>query len=267
MNISTLKKEYHNAINNKRRGTLATKTKYTNVMNNITFELSKTNSLPIHWSEVNNQTIDVLIQRWKAIGNSDKTISNKLGILRHVIKGLTGGYCNFDANLNFVEPIKPKIIKPLNPIDLDIIQDDIVRNIMEFELNFGLTKTEAMKLNNTIQLSSAKNEITILRTIAHNQKRRTVPITNAKQRDIVQSRLALIHKSNTIFHRKESLSKLYHSMVEVYCLPKSLRLYYINNRAKSLLDCGTANRKVLQMLSDELGIKNLTSLKGYLWQI
>lgn len=255
--------EFDTVLTMRRKGSPSTKENHRIKLLAITDDLTQMNCLPQSWSELNNDTVKNLVACWKEGGNKNTTIANKLGLLRTLITEIGKGACLFDNNSTFIAPRKPLILDKLPELKLGKVEINVIKNIMDFEVNFGLTKTEAVKLDNKMLLREAEQGLTIYRTIAHNGKRRTVPINTDKQRQVIATRLGLLEQKR--FAKSASLIlTLYRATAAFYDIPGYLRRYYINNRSIELKKEHISKGAIVQTLQSELGITTKAAIRASL---
>ena len=121
-----------------------------------------------------------------------------------------------------------------------------------FEMQFGLTKLESIRLVNNLVLSQAKETLPIDRRIAHNQQHREIPIVHESQKQLIFQRINILQ---THYHAEYPetviLNRLYNAYRELTKLPKNLRLYYLKKRNEQLSLSGVSEAQLIKTLKQE----------------
>lgn len=216
-----------------------------------------------NFSELSEIDFKLLIDVWDKNKNSPKTITNKLSILRKVVLYASGNknlVCiKYSSNYNSVNASKDF------SFNIETINDCFFKNIVAFEIHFGLKKEEALKLNNIIILKNPQH-LEILRTITTCNRGRFIPITTNLQKDIMLERINLIEKNvGQLFNYTKALS-LYRAMAGYYKVPKNLRYMYFKNRYLQLKASDYSESEVINKIQKETGFQNKSNLQRIIWQ-
>lgn len=211
-----------------------------------------------------NDHLDKLVAYWSELGNSVSTIINKRAIIVWFLSELK----KTDVVLKTSEELGLKKIK--KPKDFVYISEDI-RNkvyhpitltILDFQLYFGLTKNEAIKIN----LVDAYNqrELEISSSLAFNSKERSIRIMTNKQKQTIQDRLTLLGDKSTLLELMpyERVIDLYHSELVYNNIPTKadLRKFYIQSNFIKYQNKGLSKTEIYKELMDKTGFKDKNNL-------
>lgn len=185
-----LKHEINNRFSVMHIGTHQHRKSQQRVMHQIVDDLAKAKQLPPTLKAMESKHINLLIRQWRHRHNSDKTISNKLGVLRTVSQQWALDLTIPENNALAINANQPSKIKEIPTIDiLDQIHDQVIKSILAFQYYFGLTKRESITID--LSMSLKGYFIQLPRTITHNHKARSIPVVAVEQKNLIQSRQAL----------------------------------------------------------------------------
>ncbi len=266
---SHLMQQIHGLIKQKRAGAPHTKKTYAYVLRKILNSLQQLHCLPPDWGAINNSVVHRLVQYWLKEGDRPKTIQNRLSILRNSMATLPNACCLQETKF-FIPPVAsvPKTHSPLPPFDVNRIHDLIIRTIVEFELQFGLTKVESMLWSFTDGLGPQEATLIIHRTLSNTTYRRDVPVITAEQYAALMNRRQLLatHHSLLNLSSLQRLLKFYNAAMAVFYIDYPLREHYINQRYQQLLQ-EQSEKEAVKLLLQETGFTDKRTLKGHLWSI
>jgi hypothetical protein len=144
-----------------------------------------------------NDHLDKLVAYWCNSGNSISTIVNKRAVIAWFLKELGS-----DLVLKTNEQLELKKIKKAK--DFVYISEElrnkvyhpITLTILDFQLYFGLTKNESIKIN--LAESYNQHELEISSRLAFNSTERLIDVMTNKQKQAIESRLNLLNNKNTL---------------------------------------------------------------------
>ena len=150
---------------------------------------------------------------------------------------------------------------------LSKVKHAITKSIIEFEIFFGLTKSESIKLP---AYSIMDDHIMIYRKIAYNSYDRIIPITEEQQRKVLNKRMQIINNyggRNCLLQVAsfQELSNLYRSELAILNIKghSSFRKLYAKNRFTDLIqNCKRA--EAINILQKELGLTSNIFLKEWI---
>ncbi len=263
MGINTLGKKFNlqqksqNIFQRQKNGSPATKLEQQRVMNTIIEDLDRLRRLPRDFRLITPNDIEHLVNCWKKRSLSTATITNKLGVLRRLNQLA-------DLNLNIPSNKELNSIKTsTTPLNMAIPKDyeknifhPLTKSVIALQLHFGLTKLEAIRLNSTC--ACVNNILLIERTIAHNKKDRTIPITTKIQIETINERNRLIQTSPLLkLQTSDSVTQINRLYMAECChadiSPKTpFRKHYAQTRLK-LLEETQDKQSALLTLCLEMG--------------
>ncbi len=212
--------------------------------------------LPRSIAEIQPSQIRILVKFWRTKGFIDKTIINRLGILRSVNKILM---LNMDIPNNHSLNVKNMTDEKCSPstlIDaeslLEKVYHPITRNILGFQIHFGLTQFEAIYIDPTF-ISHHNNALMVHKVTAHNNKERRIPILSECQEKIIAERLALCPKMLSEIVRPEVIQGMIRSELLFLNVktPPDFRSLYAKKRFAELQD---DENQAVKTLMREMGI-------------
>lgn len=209
-------------------------------------------------------TLKLIITTWRSNGIKESTIIKKIAIIRGFYQA--SPYPLIITNNMTLGLEQPKQ-KDLKHMKTDIkklttsVGNDVMRNILEFQIYFGLTKYESIRLTDTHILDDAA--LNISRDIAHNNRDRSIPVISAIQKNIVAERKKLF-KNKKSFLDTLTYQKIANCYEAILVFgdhnPKSpYQHLYIKTRLASLKKAD-GNKHIddqaIALLSRELGISS-----------
>ena len=204
---SILTREYTKACH--RHGAYATRQNRINIMHALTEALLKLRIAPMHWRELNAEILAQLVKYWHKKNIKTDTMATRMSVLRQIY-AFCGGH-SFPENKTLglqVQPktrqkIRQKIRQKTDRLTLMFskITHPIVQTIIDFEVNFGLTKAESIKLS---AFCIQQDRINIYRDIASNSHDRIIPITENAQ-TVINKRQEIINQYKSQYKSQEGL--------------------------------------------------------------
>lgn len=219
-------------------------------------DLAKTKQhLPNSISKIQSSQISLLVKFWREKGFKEKTILNRLGVLR-TINNLT--QLNIDIPSNTLLGLKKESTeKKMITIDLSILEKvshPITRSVLAFQLHFGLTQSEAIQIDP--DLISHTHALMIMRNIAHNKRDRNIPILNGEQEMLINERRLLSNKKLTELMPIKMVNHLVKFELTFlgFNESKDLRAIYAKKRF-SEISARIGEQQAIKTLMIEIGIK------------
>lgn len=208
-------------------------------------------------------TLKLIITTWRSNGIKESTILKKIAIIRAFYRA--SPYPLIIANNMTLGLSQPKQ-KDLDHMKIDIkhllttsVGNDVMRNILEFQIYFGLTKSESIRLADTHLLDDAA--LNISRDIAHNHRDRSIPIISAIQKNIIAKRKQLFKNKQSFLDtlNYQKIAVCYEAVLVFgdYTPKSPYQHLYIKTRLASLKKVDGDKRiddQAIALLSRELGI-------------
>ena len=244
-------------------GTPRSRKEKRNTMRQIIKELLDLKIAPNNFESLTANAIKQLVTQWKNSGNSDATIINKLSILRSF--NVKGGFGIDIPSNNAFELSKTKK-KPTKSIRQDIISQvssPITECILGLQLEFGLTKLEAIRL--PIAIAIEKHDLIIPKNIAYNHKERFIAIYRPEQKELLKKighvladKFCLAELAN-----ERHISNLYNAELAILGVDDqcNFRSIYANNRLAELQRKKFTKKSAYQVLMDEMGYYSRHTIK------
>lgn len=256
-----LTKEINVFLNSYRTGSPVSKAKRKSVLNLIISELSSLGILPQSFSHIKLNQIECLIKRWQQANLSKNTIVSRVGILRHFLKNAFNVEVpsNQELGLGYEEKESKKnkkIQKAPGDDVLNYVHHPITKTVLAFQLYFGLTKGESMRI--VLPTAIQDDDLVVSRAIASNGKDRFIPIKTKQQREVIAYRYDILGKHRSLIEKMPEtlIASLYHA--ELYDCgidhTHPFRQFYAANRLAQLMKTKD-QRTSKRILREELGYK------------
>ena len=223
-------------------------------------------SVPNKWHALTKEHIQNLILHWKKEKRQATTIMNYMTVIRFFLNNIDHHiYAIDNKSLGLV---KQNANSKLTELPVDIVHNftnPIAKILFQFQIHFGLTLSEGMRLIPDIHIQ--KDSIWIIRTIATNSQDRIIPIRNDEQLEIIKNYLKICKPNISLV-----LTYGYHHLRYVYntdlqtlnLIPaKSYRFIYARN-LKSELSQILSNYMTCQTIMREMGLQSRMTLWRYL---
>lgn len=254
-----------------KKGSHLTRLNHIKVIRVIIEDLYSLHITPRYLSELQEKELKRLIDFWISKNHKPETVANKVGVIRKIFT-LTGVKDKLPTNKKLGIKISDNKTRQFKSITtetlLEKIEHPLTKTIVDFEVNFGLTKTESIKLS---LYSIADDHITIYRDISYNHKDRIIPIISSKQQNVIDSRKQILQKFNCGEDKEslldistfESLSTLYRVDMAILGIEghSHFRDIYMKNRFLELSGLHSSD-DAQKILMSELGLSSRRLLTG-----
>ena len=268
---STLIHEYTRLFRSSHHGAYKTRETRLRIMRAITKDLTYLRCAPRFWRLLSFDQLNRLVIYWKSKSIKLSTIANRLSVFRKLFSLLHIPVPS-NAELGIIVPATQKTLL-LSAYILSQINSPLIQTILEFEIAFGLKKSESIRLSIT---SITEDTIYIPRDIAYNHRDRIVSIENSTQHTAIQHRVQVLKNYNSqdtllqtinlpgqqAFHK---LSQLYRDTLLVLGIKGHSRFrdIYINHRFE-VLSKRMEEDEAIKTLQAELGLMSNQTLKKLL---
>ena len=236
-------------------GTPRSRREKRNIMRQIIKELLDLKIAPNNFESLSANAIKQLVTQWKKSGNSDATMINKLSILRSF--NLKGGF-GIDIPPNNAFELSKNKNKPTKTIRQGIINQvssPITECILGLQLEFGLTKLEAIRL--PIGIAIENHDLIIPKNIAYNHKERFIAIYRPEQKELIKKLENILADKFCLSElaNERHISNLYNAELAVLGIDyqTNFRSTYANNRLAELQRKRFTKKEAYQVLMDEMG--------------
>ncbi|HAU1874566.1 TPA: hypothetical protein ACF5XO_000689 [Legionella pneumophila] len=221
---------------------------------------------PSNWPGLTSIQLQQLIQYWHKKKVKPSTLMNYMTIIRKFLCHVGHKAENID-NLSLglqTKKIKKKAQK--SPTDLlEKINDPVAKVLLGFQIHFGLTLSEAMRILPGVHIQ--KNELLLTREITFNSKDRKIPIRSEAQIKLIKD-FNLLTQGNGCLITTNGYRAICFSWQKTM---KSLRLsgkkcwrYLYAQQLNSQLSSQISHYRLSLLIMDEMGLKSRTTLWSYL---
>lgn len=271
-----MSRRYHlhqevNRILNSHQGAPATRRNRRLIMYRVINDLIKLKIAPPSCQHFKPFMIDQLVDYWQQQSLSYRSIKNLLGAIRTFFKASPWSIAvptNSELGLQTNNTSSKSLsIGDDLPAMLNHIEHSWTRSILAFQLFFGLTKTESVRICLDYACSYT-SFLFIDRELAFNAKDRFIPILNQNQKATINERATLLDNHQRLIDRinERDLLALYKAdlLIQGYDPHYPYRQFYINHRYKTL-EYETGNTvDIVNQLQREVGIASKHRMKGLL---
>lgn len=256
---------YTRALSLSKKGSYATRQARLKIMRSIVEDLCLLRCVPYKWQELTMEQIRKIVDYWKSNKLKQEAIANKISVLRKTCL-LIDKTCSFPSNkgLQIQMRSSKQIASPYSDEILLKIENSIIRTIIELEIYFGLTKSEAIKLPGH---SIADNRVIIYRDIAYNHRDHIIPITMHEQYNTLAQRAHVIKKYSAQDSLLDiatfgKLAGLYRCELAILNIQghSHFRQIYAKRRYTDLTKA-TNSSNAIEVLQKELGLSSNRLLK------
>lgn len=221
---------------------------------------------PPNWPNLTSTHMQQLIRHWHKKKVKPSTLMNYMTIIRKFLRQVGHDAENID-NISVGLPNKKLKKKNLrSPSDLlEKINGPIAKVLLDFQIHFGLTMSEAMRILPGVHVQ--EHELLLTREITFNSMDRKIPIRSEAQIKLIQAFNALT-KDNGCLITSYGYRAVCFSWQKAM---KSLRLsgkkcwrYLYAQHLRSQLSSQISHYRLSLLIMDEMGLKSRTSLWNYL---
>ncbi|KTD56759.1 hypothetical protein Lsan_2919 [Legionella santicrucis] len=235
------------------------------VLHKVIHDLFHIEKVPTKWYGVTTQNIRELVCHWQKEKKSPSTIMKYLTVLRRFftdIKHLINGIDNHSLGVIHDK----KITKTNNTHHIGVnLSNPIAKCLYELQTHFGLTLSEAMRINPETHLE--EYAICITRDIATNSRDRIIPVRVDMQSTTLNEFQSLcVHGKSLIgIHGYAPLRHYYSTALKAVGAPttKSYRPFYAKMIYNELIKAFPSYQSK-QIIMREMGLHSRRTLWGYL---
>jgi len=263
-------KEANMLTSNMRHGSYRTRQQYLIVIQKTIKDLYRIKQKINSIKSITQNNIFELVNLWKINKLQDRTIVNRLTIIKKYIQ-LTNKNFIFPTykELNVISTPKNKSIeKPVTENFICNIESTCVRFILLFQIYFGMTKDEVINIA-IASLQHNASFFIIHKSISSNNKDRTILISTQKQTQLIMDYYNFLSGSDSLVdkYNKRSINYMYYAELDFggYKVLAPFRKLYIHKRYQQLdQDKSLTEDQKLNQISEEIGIKNINTIKKWI---
>ncbi|MBK2124430.1 hypothetical protein [Fangia hongkongensis] len=156
--------------------------------------------LPQKLSQLKNDYIFKLVELWRNKGILSQTMQGRISILRKMMSDMydidipRNKEFNF-TSITFSKQSQLKVSKDV----LELVHNPLSKSVLAFQIYFGLTKRESIKINLTTAIMS--DDLMIHSDLATNKKTRFIPILTKTQLSVIDYRNDILGSYRTLTDR------------------------------------------------------------------
>ncbi len=266
MRKSQLRQQVDNHLRHDHTGSSREKKHRYFVLHKIVRDLYHIECVPGKWHALTSDHIQQLVAHWKSNQLKPSTIMKYMTVFRRFLQKIDHTIHDIDnQSLEIINHRPPSKTIHLAADVLTKFSNPTARLLFEFQMSFGLTLSEAMRLTPDIHIQ--ENHVWITRDIATNSQDRLIPIRHEKQKQIIDSFLMLCkpNKNLTLTLGYHHVRESYSTQLKLLGLASSKTYRYLYARTLyQELSPILPNYLVTQTIMREMGIHTRMTLWRYL---
>ena len=236
------------------------------VVRKIINHLFKIGQCPPHWHALNQTHIHALVQLWKKQRIKTVTIMKYMTVLRHFLKHINHSIDGIDnISLKLIREKHETNYQPINIDAIEKITNPFIKVMLQFQIHFGLTFSEASRLIPDIHIR--EHILWLTRDITFNHHDRAVPIRSDEQFTILESFKSLNQSYESILetHGHRAVLHTHKRMMQLIGLPpkQTYRYLYAQHQYRKL-SITLSHQETSLAIMNEMGLKSRTTLWNYL---
>jgi len=266
MRKSQLRQHVENYCHHHHTGSYRDKKHRHFVLHKMIRDLFHIGSVPTKWHGLTCNHIQNLVSHWQKEKIKPSTIMKYMTIIRDFFQNIEHQINDIDnQSLGIINRKQlQKAVKLPNDI-LQKLSNPIAKILFEFQVHFGLTLSEAMRLRPAIHIQ--ENTIWITRNIATNSQDRMIPFRNDEQIGIINTFQALCTQEQSLIstYGYHHVRYAYHNALKTIGLPalKTYRYLYARKMNEELIKT-LSNYMTKQTIMREMGLQSRRTLWSYL---
>ena len=156
------------------------------VIGKVINDLFKLGQCPPHWFALNQTHIQTLVQLWKKQGVTTVTVMKHMTVLRYFLQYIRHPIDHIDnISLGLIREKSPINYKSINADIIEKIANPFIKIILQLQIYFGLTFSEASRLIPDIHIR--ENMLWLTLDITFNHQDRAVPVRSGEQLKMLES--------------------------------------------------------------------------------
>ncbi|MBA2650300.1 MAG: hypothetical protein H0U75_12060 [Legionella sp.] len=265
MRKSQLRQQVDFYCRNDHRGSYRARQHRYFVLHKMVRDLFQIGHVPPKWHAVTHEHILHLVRHWQKDGIKSSTVMKYMTIIRDFFKNIEHTISHIDnQSLGIKNPNRPQILINLPEDISNKLSNPIAKLLLELQVYFGLTLSEAMRLCPNIHIQ--ENTLWITRDIATNSHDRMIPIRNDKQLETLKLfQMTSKEQSLILTYGYHPVRYAYNKELKAIGLPssRSYRCFYAKNRYLELKKV-LSSYLIKQSIMQEMGLQSRRTLWSYL---
>ena len=262
MRKNTLRKTANQYLKMNRTGEFRDKKQREHVLHKLIHDLFLIKNIPPKWEALTSEHFHQLMKLWRRHQLQPTTIMKHMTIIRRFL-----GSFEYEMTQISNQALGLKYKKKQPKVSIDAIShfkntiNPIARVLLGLQIHFGLTRSEAMRINPSIHVRAEKLWLT--REMTFNSRDRVIPILTKEQRLLLNQMKG--EKNLIELYGYDAVRLAWQQELRHLKLPpqKSYRYIYAKQRYEQLKNKLT-HYKLQLLIMDEMAIKSRTTLWGYL---
>ena len=236
------------------------------VIQKVVDDLFTISHVPPKWHALNKNHLEQLIAYWQKKKIKTATIMKYMTVIRWFLQTIGHHLSEIDnQNLGLSRIIKNKKPASVSTEVLQSVSNPIAKLLLNLQIYFGLTFSEAMRLLPDVHIQ--EHAIWLTREITSNSQDRVIPLRSDLQKIILQELIALTGQEDSLISSQgyDAVRYAYRKSLATIKLPprKSYRYLYAQMMHEQLSPL-LRNYELILLLMREMGLQSRVTLWGYL---
>lgn len=222
--------------------------------------------IPPKWHALTQTHLQQLVCHWQKKKMKPATIMKYMTVIRWFLQTIGHALPDIDnqsLGLSRLVPLKKKA--SVTPDGVQSLSNPIAKVLLNLQIHFGLTLSEAMRLVPDIHIQD--QTLWITREIASNSQDRIIPLRSKEQEVILQKLLVITEPSHSLIASQgyDAVRHAYRKGMAILKLPprKSYRYLYAQTLYRQLSPL-LRHYELILLLMREMGLQSRVTLWGYL---
>lgn len=266
MRTNQLRQSANRYLKEDNRGSYRDKIYRRFVVQKVVDDLFAIGNVPAKWHALSQDQIVKLVAYWKKREIRPATIMKYMTVIRWFLKTIEHHLTGIDNKNLGLSRIVQSYKKPfISPDVFQNLSNPITKILLQLQIHFGLTLSEAMRLVPDVHIQD--HALWLTREIASNSQDRKVPLRSEIQRVILQELLTLTGPELNLISSQgyDAIRHAYRKGLADIKLPakKSYRYLYAQILYEQLSPI-LRHYELILLLMREMGLQSRVTLWGYL---
>lgn len=267
MRKQSLRQTANRYLNTDNRGSFKERKRRSYVIHKMIDDLFIVGDVPPQWQSIKTVHIQKLVEHWQKRKIKTATIMRHIGIIKKFLSEIECSIANDISNkrLGLKRSGKHKNKPKVYPGFWQNISNPSARILTGLQIQFGLTLSEAMRLNPDLHIQ--EHSLWITREIATNSQDRFIPLRNEIQVALLREFSAMVQDAGNLINAigYQTLLCGYQRALASFKLPSIKNFRYLYARElKQQLQTVMNNYEFTWLIMEEMGLSSRTTVWNYL---
>lgn len=266
MRTNQLRHYANRYLNEDNRGSYRDKMYRLFVIHKVVNDLFAIGKVPPKWHALTSVHITELITFWRKRKIKPATIMKYMTVIRWFLKTIEHNLSEIDnQKLGLFRTSKSKRKTTVSLEILQNISNPIARVLLNLQINFGLTLSEAMRVVPEIHIQ--EEALWLTREMTSNSQDRFIPLRTEQQKILLQELIALTGQHQNLMNAQgyEAIRHAYRkALAEINLSYRQSYRYLYAQTVYQQLSPLLRNYELTLLLMREMGLQSRVTLWGYL---